>query len=486
MGLSRTESLARLREREFDLLVIGGGITGAGIAQDAALRGLEVGLVEKTDFAAGTTHSSSKLLHGGLRYLEQFHLELMYEALHERNRLIGLAPELAEWLPFILPIYRRGWSSLRLRIGLTLYDLLAGRPKGRTHRRISRARALELAPYLDRRGLKGALLYYDARTSDTRLTLAVLRSAAIAGAAITNYTEVIDFTSSEGHLTGARVRDRLTGAEFEVRARTVVNATGVWADQIAHLADPDSPSRLVPSKGVHLVFRAERLGIEPSDFPSAAAVFAPTPQGDGRYLFVIPWQGLVLIGPTDTPYAGDPDQVGVEDDDIDYILTAANGLYPDLGLTHSDIVSTLVGLRPLIGSEGESTSKISREHEVWEGPSGLISIAGGKLTTYRTMAIGVVDRILRRLGLDPIPSVTAETPLPDPSPYRYEGGSSAIERPTREEILYSAAEEMAIYPDDFLCRRTSLGIRAPELAAEIRDEIGEILADYRQSRVAPE
>lgn len=482
MTVSRTESLGRLGSEEFDLLVVGGGITGAGIAQDAAQRGLRVALVEKGDFASGTTHSSTKLLHGGLRYLEQFEFRLMYEALHERNRLARLAPELAEWLPFLIPIHGRGWRVWRVRIGLWLYDLLAGFPAGLRHRRVSREEALALAPFLKREGLRGAFLYYDCRTNDTRLTLAVLRSARDAGAVTANYCRVTEFLEEEGRLGGAVARDEVGGAEFEVRARCVVNATGVWADEVAALADPGEPPKLRPSKGVHLVVAGERLGAR------AAAVLSPSPHGDGRYIFVVPWQGVVLLGPTDTPYAGDPDAVGVVEDDVAYIMTAANRLFPDLQLTPADIISTLVGLRPLIAAEAATTSQLSREHRIWEGESGLVSIAGGKLTTYRTMAAEVVDLVLKRLGHAPVSCRTGETPLEDAHPEaiaellrEYPELNEPIvpgESETGVGVACAAREEMAVYPEDYLSRRTPLALVAPARAAALREGVARLLGRF--------
>jgi glycerol-3-phosphate dehydrogenase len=492
VSVSRSEAIGRLGAESFDLLVIGGGITGAGIAQDAAQRGLRVALVEKGDFASGTTHASSELLHGGLRYLEQGQLRLMYEALHERNRLTRLAPGLAEWPPFLLPVYSRGWSVWRLRIGLWLYDLLAGFPRGHRHRWIGHDEALELAPFLNARGLRGAFLYYDARTYDTRLTLAVLRSAREGGAVAANYCEVTEFLrEGEGtgertgeRLAGARVRDLVGGTEFVVRARSVVNATGVWADHVAALDDPSATPRLRPSKGVHLLVSGERLG-GPGGRPPRAAVLSPSPHGDGRYLFVIPWEGVVLLGPTDTPYPGDPDRVAVEGDDVAYILTAANRLFPDLHLTEADIISTMVGLRPLITGRAESTSRLSREHRIWESGSGLISIAGGKLTTYRTMAAEATDLVLRRLGQGRIPSRTDSLPLSDEHHDTREAllhDDPTLAEPLepgsrwrRVDVVVAALEEMAVHPDDFLARRTPIAHIRRDKGAPLRGEVERML-----------
>lgn len=488
VSVSRSESIRRLGTESFDLLVIGGGITGVGIAQDAAHRGLRVALVEKGDFASGTTHASTKLLHGGLRYLEQGQLRLMYEALHERNRLARLAPELAEWLPFLLPVHSRGWSAWRLRIGLWLYDLLAGFPRGHRHRWVSREEALSLAPFLNARGLRGAFLYYDCRTFDTRLALAVLRSAWEGGAVAANYCEVTEFLRDGARLVGARVRDLLAGEEFVIRAECVVNATGVWADQVAALDDPAARPRLRPSKGVHLVMAGERLG-GAGRRPPRAAVLSPSPHGDGRYLFVVPWEGVVLLGPTDTPYGGDPDAVAVEGDDVAYVLTAANQLFPELRLTEADIISTFVGLRPLITGRAEATSQLSREHRIWESGSGLISIAGGKLTTYRTMAADATDLVLRRLGRKPVPCRTGSIPLQNDHPVTREAllhSDPALAQPLEPgspwlqvDVAVAAREEMAVLPDDFLYRRTPLAEVHRDQGAHLRAEVERLLERFR-------
>jgi glycerol-3-phosphate dehydrogenase len=456
-----------------------------GIAQDAAHRGLRVALVEKGDFASGTTHASTKLLHGGLRYLEQFQFRLMYEALHERNRLARLAPTLADWLPFLIPIYSRGWSAWRTRIGLLLYDLLAGLPAGHLHRRISRAEALTLAPFLDPAGLRGAFLYYDCRTYDTRLALAVLRSAWEGGAVAANYCEVEAFLKEGGRIVGAQVRDLSGGARVAVRAACVINATGVWADRVAALDDPAARPRLRPSKGVHLVVAGERMRVGSGP---QAAVLAPSPHGDGRYLFVVPWEGVVLLGPTDTPYDGDPDAVGVCADDVAYILTSANRLFPELHLTEADILGTIVGLRPLIAGEAKTTSQLSREHQIWESAAGLISIAGGKLTTYRTMAAEATDLALARLGRGPVPCRTGELSLSDD--YGAERERLVREYPDlrdplgdeasseRVDVAIAARESMAHSPEDFLSRRTPLALVRPDQGAGLRAEVAELLERF--------
>lgn len=481
MSAQRAGLLRRLAAETFDVLVIGGGITGAGIAQDAATRGLRVALVEKGDFASGTTHASTKLLHGGLRYLEQFQFRLMYEALHERNRLTRLAPELAEWLPFLIPIYRGGWSAWRIRIGLWLYDLLAGLPRGRLHRRISRAEALRLAPHLRAEGLRGAFLYYDCRTDDTALTLAVLQSAWEAGAAAVNYCAATELVKEEGRIAGAIVHDRVSGERIAVRAALVINAAGPWADDVVRLERPDTPPQLQPSKGAHVLVPAARL-------PVAAALLAPSAEGDGRFIFVVPWHGAVLLGTTDTAYDGDPDAVAADDDDIDYILAAANRLFPAVRLTRADVLSTIAGLRPLLRTAAETTAAAPREYRIWESPSGLISIAGGKLTTYRTMAAAATDAVLQRLGRERAPCRTGEMPLGDS---RRQALSRLVAKfpelseplgpglaPTLADVAYAAWREQALTPDDVLHRRTRLALVAPDCGEAQRERIAELIRAF--------
>lgn len=485
----RHEQLERLRRETFDVLVIGGGITGAGVAQDAAHRGLKVALVDKADFASGTTHASTKLLHGGLRYLEHGQLRLMYEALRERNRLTRLAPRLAEWLPFLIPLYGRGWRTDRIGAGLWLYDLLAGWPRGRTRRHLSAAEALALAPSLNREGLRGAWLYYDARTDDTRLTIAVLRSALQAGAAAANYVEATGFVRDGERIAGATVCDRISGGEFTIAARSVVNATGPWTDWTLALAGDASPGatpktrNLAPSKGAHVLVPHARL-------PVTAAVLAPSPAGDNRFIFVVPWHGAVLLGTTDTPYAEHPDTARADDDDIDYILAAANTVFPAAELGREDVISTMAGLRPLLrsGGGGGGTVGLSREHRIWEEQPGLVTVAGGKLTTYRTMAAAATDAVLQRLGRERAPCRTGEMPLGDS---RRQALSRLVAKfpelseplgpglaPTLADVAYAAWREQALTPDDVLHRRTRLALVAPDCGEAQRERIAELIRAF--------
>lgn len=480
MPARRSQMLERLTAETFDLLVIGGGITGVGIAQDAVYRGLRTALVEKGDFASGTSQASTKLLHGGLRYLEHLEFRLMYEALHERNRLVRQAPSLAEWVPFLIPIYGTGWNMEKYGAGLWLYDLLAGFPRGATHRRISREEALNMAPHLKPEGLRGAYLYYDARTNDTRLTVEVLTSALRGGAVAANYTKATGLVKERGRVVGAHVDDTLTGERFMVRATNVVNATGPWADYVMRMDRPADPPRLAPSKGVHIIVPADRL-------PVSGAVLAPSQTGDGRFIFVVPWEGAVLLGTTDTPWSIDPDLVRSEEEDIHYILAAANGLFPNARLTRADVISAMAGLRPLIKAEKATTAAMPREHKIWVSESGLVTIAGGKLTTYRTMAAEATDLILKRSGRK-IPCRTAELPL---GRERERGLAELIRQNpdlgaplveglpfTRAEVAYAAREELAVTPDDFIARRSRLSLLDRQHGEGVRQIVADLLRRY--------
>ena len=480
MPVLRSEMLQRLGSETFDLLVIGGGITGVGIAQDAAYRGLRVALVEKGDFASGTSYASTKLLHGGLRYLEHMQFKLMYEALHERNRLTRLAPPIAQWLPFLIPIYGTGWKMEKYGAGLWMYDLLAGFPKGNTHRRISREEALRMAPHLKPEGLRGAYLYYDCRTNDTRLTVEVLTSALRGGAAAANYCKVTGLVKEKGRIAAVEAEDTLSGERLVIRALNVVNATGPWADQIMQMDRPGTPAQIAPSKGVHLIIPADRLPVE-------GAVLAPSQSGDGRFIFVVPWEGAVLLGTTDTPWHTDPDMVDTEEADIKYILAAANGLFPNARLTRADVINSIAGLRPLIRAEKATTAAMPREHKIWVSGSGLVTIAGGKLTTYRTMAAEVTDLILKQ-SRRRIPCRTAELPLCAErekalarlvQAYPELGARLVPDLPyTRAEAAYAAMEEMAVKPEDFIARRTRLNLLDRNHGETVRAEVAELLRRF--------
>jgi len=396
----------------FDLLVIGGGINGAGIARDAALRGLSVALVEQGDFASGTSSKSSKLIHGGLRYLENYEFALVLEASRERDLLRRhLAPHLVHPMPFVFPIFRGDpVGRLRLTAGLWVYDGLAAFGNIARHRSWGRRATLRHEPQLRADGLRGAMHYYDCWTDDARLTLETVLAAIAAGAIACNYLAVTELRRDGERLAGACALDRLHGASFTIAARQVVNATGPWLDRIRRLDDPAAAPVLRLTKGAHILLPRHRVG-------NARAIALRAPR-DGRVMFAIPWDEQVLVGTTDTDYQGAPEAVAAEADDVRYLLDAVNHYFPAAQLTERDVIGAHAGLRPLVAPPGVmSPSETSREEALFESPSGLLSLGGGKLTTYRRVAERVVDRVVARLrACDPErrfgPCRTAATPLP--------------------------------------------------------------------------
>ena len=388
-----------------DLLVIGGGITGAGIARDAALRGFRTALVERGDFGAGTSSRSSRLIHGGLRYLELGDLRLVFEASRERRTLLRIAPHLVWPRSFLFPVHRGSRvPRWKLAAGLLAYDVLALFRNVRTHRWLGKRSMQRAEPGLRKRGLLGGARYWDAQCDDARLTLANVRSAHRAGALTANYAAAQRFELADGRVRGAHVRDTLDGRTYLVRALTVVNATGPWSDSVR----ADGRRLLRPTKGAHVAVARDRLGNR-----EAVTILSPL---DGRVMFVLPWGTLSYIGTTDTPYDGSPDDVRVTGEDAIYLLRSANAIFPEARLQPSDIISTWAALRPLLQTDGESEpGKITREHQIDEAENGLVSIVGGKLTTYRTMAAQVVDLVARRLSeIDGRPA--APTPPTDREP----------------------------------------------------------------------
>jgi glycerol-3-phosphate dehydrogenase len=387
---TRDAVLQAMAETPLDLLIIGGGITGAGIARDAALRGFRTALVDKADFGAGTSSHSSRLIHGGIRYLEQGAFRLVFEASRERRVLLTIAPHLVRPLAFLFPIYRGGRiPAWKLRAGMWLYDLLASFRNVHWHRWLRAKKVRRVEPGLKDRGLVGAALYYDAQTDDARLVIATLRSAMRAGALAANYVEVTALLKPDGRVRGAVVRDVLTGQTTTLRAHVVVNATGPWSDQLRRLDEPGAAPILRPTKGVHVTVPRRRV--------ANAYAITLLSQLDGRVMFVLPWGDLSYIGTTDTDAEASPDGLRITAADVTYLLRSANAAFPDAHLASNDVVSAWVGLRPLLRQDHASPSQVTREHKVFESPHGLITIAGGKLTTYRVMARDVVDRVAKQL-----------------------------------------------------------------------------------------
>jgi glycerol-3-phosphate dehydrogenase len=396
----RRASLDRLAARISDVLVIGGGVTGTGAALDAATRGLSVGLVEQRDLAAGTSSRSSKLIHGGLRYLEQLNISLVREALEERGRILhDLAPHLVRPVSFVYPLTRLGWERLYVGAGITMYDTLGGARQLPRHQHLTRRGALAMVPALRRDALVGAVRYWDAGVDDARHTMELGRTAAAYGADVVTSTRVTGLLREGERVVGVRVVDQEAGRELELRARQVVNATGVWADDVQAMAGRGR-IRVRASKGIHLLVPKDRLH-------SDSGLILRT---ETSVLFVIPWGRHWIIGTTDTDWDEDLAHPAASARDIQYLLDRVNRVLRT-PLTHEDVDGVYAGLRPLLTGESEATSKLSREHAVATTAAGLITIAGGKYTTYRVMAKDVIDAAAHNLPQRVPTSVTERTPL---------------------------------------------------------------------------
>lgn len=434
---TRSGAFQKLTGGPLDVLIIGGGIVGAGVARDAAMRGLKTGLVEQHDFAFGTSGRSSRLLHGGMRYLAQGRIGLVREASMEKRILHHIAPHLAQPLAFIFPTYPgTDWPLWQMRIGVKLYDLLcSGKNLGKSSA-LSKEETLRAIPQLNPTGLTGAVRYFDGLTNDARLVLDTLRSAAGHGAALLNYCQ---FQGADCQDNGWRctVVDKVTGAAREVWARAVVNASGPWAARLPH-----SHVKLRLTKGIHLVMDRSRL-------PAQDAVVLTEGK---RILFVIPWGERLILGTTDTDYAGSLDDVRVDPEDTNYLLGVANGFFPQARLGTRDIVSSWAGLRPLLADARGAASDISRAHEIRNPEPNWWDVAGGKLTTYRLMAEQTVDGLMGGIGMPVVKCRTALEPLREKT-----DGFSGILPPEfrRDAVAHYCANEWAFHLDDLMIRRTS-------------------------------
>ena len=508
---TRSQNLDRMGREDFDVAVIGGGITGAGVALDSATRGFKTLLVEKGDFGSGTSSRSSKLIHGGLRYLEQMQFGLVQEALHERAVLRRIAPNLCEPLRFLIPVYERGIQSplgsskLKLRLGLSLYDLLAGKENIGTHSWISVAEASRLAPGLNSEGLRGCFVYYDCLTDDTRLVIEVIKAAAARGAVISNYAELRQMKIAGGKIESLEIYDVQSQREVTARASVIVNAAGVWSNQVSQLTHEDPSARLRPSKGIHIVVPAEKVRVN-------SAVLIPS-LGENRFLFVIPWHGRTLIGTTDSDYDGDLDNPIANSDEVAHVVRSANWSFPSSNLKKEDVISSFAGLRPLVAGDGKATSDLSRKEQILEDKFGMISIIGGKLTTYRRIAEKAVEVVESRLGSrksgrestgnirleDGLTTELSGEGLSLSSDVlknlenTYGGSCSGVlelvrlnpdlRAPLAEglpyieaEVVYAARHEMATTAEDFLFRRTRIALldRAYESCAK---RVKELIAE---------
>ncbi|MDA5107688.1 glycerol-3-phosphate dehydrogenase/oxidase [Brevibacillus thermoruber] len=491
--VKRAEHLARLKTAELDLLVIGGGITGAGIALDAQARGIQTGLIEMQDFAAGTSSRSTKLVHGGLRYLKQLEFRLVAEVGRERAIVYENAPHVTqpEWM--LLPLIEGGtYGRLATSVGLYLYDWLAGVKRSERRRMLSREETLRMEPLLRKEKLKAGGYYVEYKTDDARLTLEVIKEAAARGAVPVNYVKAEAFLYENGRVVGVQAVDRISGETFAIRAKQVVNAAGPWVDELREKDGSRQGKRLFHTKGVHIVFDRKR-------FPLRQAVYFDTP--DGRMAFAIPRAGKTYVGTTDTPYDADLAHPVMTVEDRDYLLAAIDYMFPEVGIQAEDIEASWAGIRPLIYEEGKSASDISRKDEVFRSPSGLITIAGGKLTGYRKMAEKVVNIVAQELGVK-APCTTDRIPLSGGKVGGSAGFASFVAKKTEEgmslglgreeaerlvrrygsnvdrlftiirergreaarhrlslevyaSLVYALEEEMAMTPVDFLLRRTS-------------------------------
>lgn len=398
-----------LRNKEFDIVVIGGGITGAGIALDATQRGMKVALVEMQDFAQGTSSRSTKLVHGGLRYLKQAQIKVVAETGKERAIVYENGPHVTtpEWM--LLPMHKGGtFGKFTTNIGLTMYDRLAGVKRHERKKMLSKQATLNKEPLVKKDGLKGGGYYVEYRTDDARLTIEVMKRAAEKGAEVINHTKSTDFVyDAKNKVSGIKVKDMLTGEEYQINAKKVINAAGPWVDEVRKKDYTRNNKQLRLTKGVHVV-------IDQSKFPLRQAVYFDT-EKDGRMIFAIPREGKAYVGTTDTFYNNEKTKPLTNQEDRDYLIDAINYMFPDVHVTDVDIESTWAGVRPLILEDGKDPSEISRKDEIWEGKSGLLTIAGGKLTGYRHMALEIVDLLAKRLkqeyGLKFADSKTKNTPI---------------------------------------------------------------------------
>lgn len=505
----RQEAWDRLGSEQFDVVVVGGGVVGAGVALDAATRGLRVALVEARDFASGTSSRSSKMFHGGLRYLEQLEFGLVREALRERElSLTTLAPHLVKPLEFLFPLTHRVWERPYIAAGIFLYDQMGGAKSVPAQKHLTRSGALRMSPGLKRSALIGGIRYFDTVVDDARHTMTVARTAAHYGAVVRTSTQVVGFLREADRVSGVRVRDSENGQATEVRGHVVVNATGVWTDEIQALSNQRGRFRVRASKGVHIVVPRDRV-------VSEAAIILRT---EKSVLFVIPWGGHWIIGTTDTDWNLDLAHPAATKADIDYILGQVNKVLVT-PLTHDDIDGVYAGLRPLLAGESDETSKLSREHAVARVAPGLVAIAGGKYTTYRVMAEDAVDLAAEDVPARVASSITEKVPLVGADgyfalvnqtvqvgeqyglhPYRvkhlldrygsliHEVLGLADEAPEllapitdapdylQVEAVYAAAAEGALHLEDILARRTRISIEYPHRGVNCAEQVANLVA----------
>lgn len=517
---TRQDNIEKMQKAPLDLLVIGGGITGAGITLDAQDRGLQVGVLEMRDFASGTSSRSTKLVHGGLRYLKQFEIKVVQEVGQERAIVYENAPHVTTPLWMVLPFYKGGtFGSFTTAIGLEMYDHLAKVKKNERRYMLKPEQAVEKEPYLKKNGLKGAGVYVEYRTDDARLTIEVLKKAAEKGAYIANYVKVERFIYDvEGRVKGVYFHDELTGETGQIYAKKIINASGPWVDDLRELDDSKKGKTMHLTKGVHLV-------IDESKFPISNAIYFDTPFDDKRMMFAIPREGKTYIGTTDTNYKGDPKEPGITLADVEYILAAANQMFDITPIQVADVESSWSGVRPLIHEEGKDPSEISRKDEIFHSESGLFTIAGGKLTGYRKMSEKVVDQVMLELSIEEgrdyrksatknlilsggnvgggdrfnqfvaekvevgthlgLDSLTAEalvhrygSNVDKVYSYLKASQGSALEPVDYLMLHYGLEHEMVIKPIDYLLRRSSQLLFDSEHAKAVKELIVDEMAEY--------
>jgi glycerol-3-phosphate dehydrogenase len=506
---AREDAWKALDGGDVDVLVIGGGVVGSGVALDAVTRGLSTALVEARDVASGTSSRSSKLIHGGLRYLEQMDFALVREALAERELVLTrLAPHLVKPVSFLYPLTRYGWERAYVGAGLLLYDAMGGSRSLPRHRHLTRRGARALAPALRHDALVGGIRYYDAQCDDARYTLTLARTAAAYGATVRSSTEVVGFVREGGRITGAHLRDTETGATCTVRTGVVVNATGVWTDDVQRLADSRGEFKVRSSKGIHIVVPRDRIS-------SGTGLILRT---ETSVLFVIPWGDYWIIGTTDDDWNYDKAHPAASRVDIDYLLRHVNEVLA-VPLARADISGVYAGLRPLLSGEHEETSQLSREHAISRSPRGMVSVAGGKYTTYRVMARDAVDAAVDELGRHAPPCVTEHIRMLGADGYHalanqvealtndlalprwrvdhllnrygamlYDVLAPAADDPTllepvpgaglylMAEVRYAATHETALHLDDVLTRRTRISIETTHRGVESARAVAGLLA----------
>ncbi len=492
--MKRSEMIEALREteREWDVIIIGGGATGLGVAVDAASRGYKTLLLEKNDFAHGTSSRSTKLVHGGVRYLEQGNISLVFEALRERGILMKNAPHLVHKQPFMVPHYKR-WRGLYYWLGLKMYDLLAGRFGIGSSKHLSKKEAEDMVPKIASNNLRGGILYYDGHFDDSRLAINLAQTSAEEGGTLINYMKVTGLIKADNKVKGVTAKDELSGEEYSIKGQAVINATGVFTDEILAMDDSISDSVIAPSQGIHIVIDSEFLS-------SDTAVMIPETK-DGRVLFAIPWYDKVMIGTTDTPVDEVSSEPEALESEIDYILEHIDE-YLVKKPERSDIKSVFAGLRPLVkNGDSEDTSEISRDHSLFVTPSGLITIAGGKWTTYRKMAEDVVDRASKVADLEKKECITKELKIhgwdSEVNGTRpldlYGDDRNHIEKivemypeygePLHErlpyikaEVIWAARNEMAMTVEDFNSRRTRALFLDAKASEEMAPEVARLMA----------